>query len=579
MSDQVQEIKNRIDIVDIIGEFVNLKRAGRNFKGLCPFHNEKSPSFMVNPELQIFKCFGCSESGDVFTFLQKHEGLEFPEALQILAKRAGVELKEYASKEDNLKTRLKLANFEAARFYNYVLLKHPKGKDALKYLLETRKLDLEIIKNFNIGFAPDEWSPLYDYLSKKKGFSDKEIEESGLSYRGRKGYVNRFRGRIIFPINDHRGSTIALAGRIMPNSDKNLAKYINSPETEIYKKSFSLYGIDKAKHEIKKLGLAILTEGELDMLSTYQIGIKNVVAVKGTALTQEQVTLLSRFARTIILALDADFAGDNAALRGINLAQEQEMEVKVCDMGKYKDPDEFAKDAPNEYKNALENAKDVWDYLIDLTAVKFDLNSGTGKSHASKFLLPFLNKISDPVMKDHYLRTFASKIKVELNVLSSLIKDDFKLVLPQKKKEIKENKTRRKMLEEDILRLSVNFLPEKLVEIYEIIDDAKIKRIVSLASHIVAKNKINIKKLSNSLPEEVKNAFNEIMLNPVEEEHPERVFATVFKELSILDTKEKISEIALKIAEFEDKNKEKSLEKAKITFKRLTNKLQVLEEN
>lgn len=577
MSD-AQKVKAKIDIVDVIGEFVQLKRAGRNFKGNCPFHNEKTPSFMVNPELQIYKCFGCNESGDAFTFLQKHEGLEFYEALQILAKRAGVELKEFKREENSEKERLKQANFEAARFYNYILLKHRNGKQALDYLLKKRKLSLDTIKQFNIGFAPDDWSPLFDYLTKKKNFKFEEVEKAGLSYKGRKGYVDRFRGRIVFPINDHRGSTIALAGRIL-DSNLKLAKYINSPETLIYKKSYSLYGIDKAKHEIKKTGTAILTEGELDMLSTFQAGFKNVVAIKGTAVTEEQVHLISRFAKIVIMALDADFAGDKAALRGITLAQNQNLEIKVADMGENKDPDDFAKADPKGYKKSLTEAQDVWDYLIHLTSEKYDLTSGVEKAKASKFLLPFLEKLTDSVMREHYIQEFARKISINPSVLRNQMRNkryEFKSDV-KTDPSLKENATlsRRMLLEQDVLRIGVNYLPEKLKEVsLEIFSNKKIIRILSLYK----KQKNDLKDFVNSLPAEVQDFFKELIFTDSEENKPEEAFNASLRELQILDVKEKIKKTASKISEFEEKRQSNKLEKSKKEFKKLTQKLNTLEE-
>lgn len=592
MADQVQEIKGKIDIVDVIGEYVNLKRAGRNFKGLCPFHNEKSPSFMVNPELQIYKCFGCQESGDVFTFLQKHEGLEFYEALEILANRAGVVLKKFESKNADEKQAIKEANFQAARFYNYILLNHKNGEYALDYLLKTRGLTLEVIKKFNLGYAPDEWSVLFEFLNKKKNFSEKQIDAAGLSYKGPRGFIDRFRGRIIFPISDHRGNVIALAGRIMPGSKKDLAKYINSPETLIYKKSFSLYGIDKAKHEIKKSGTAILTEGELDMLSTYQSGIKNVVAIKGTALTQEQVVLISRFAKTIILALDADFAGDNAALRGITLAQNQDLEIKVCNMGEYKDPDEFAQKDPAGYKDALTNAQDVWDFLIDLTVERFDLSTGPGKSKASKFLLPFLSRLTDQVLRDHYIQEFARKISANPGVLVSQMTNPttprLRRAGPTDKSSVK---SRRELLEEDILRLGLNFFPEKIVEenVLSNIKTKFVKRIIRLLKNYLGidsgsgpgmtVDRFNLKEFSKDIPEEFKEQYNKLMFSPTEEKTPEKSFEMATHELALLSIKEKISKIASKIAKFEQEGKVDLLKNEQKNFKQLTQTLKKLEES
>ena len=388
--DQIEEVKAKTDIVSIITEHVELKKAGRNYKGLCPFHSEKTPSFMVSPELQIFKCFGCLESGDVISFLQKHEGMDFPEALKYLADRAGVKLIQRQFKGSGEKEKLFEINALAAKFYNYILLSHKVGKPALDYLIKERGLKLETIKTFNIGFSPNVPLALKKFLIDKKKYSYQDLEKAGIVYRRGSGVVDRFKGRIIFPLFDHRGNNIGLAGRILPSIKTEAGKYINSPETEIYHKSKVLYGLNLVRRDIKKENSAVVVEGELDMISSWQAGVKNTVAIKGTALTEDQVRLLNRFCNVFILALDSDAAGDKAARRSIALAQDQGVEVKVARLGKYKDPDDMARKALGEYKKALEKAQGVWDFLVDLIFSKYDETSGTGKAKISKEIIPVL---------------------------------------------------------------------------------------------------------------------------------------------------------------------------------------------
>src|SRR3990167_5278760 len=309
MADQVDEVKQKIDIVSLIGEYVQLKKAGRNYRALCPFHSEKTPSFMVSPELQIYKCFGCGESGDAFSFLEKYEGMDFGEALRFLADRAGIKLVALRPGEQGEKERLYEINNLASRFYHYILVGHPAGKQAYNYLTRERGLKAGTIETFQVGFSPDVPGAIRKFLVEKKKFADRELEKAGLSVLGRAA-IDRFRGRITFPLLDHRGNIVGFAGRTMPGAKTELAKYINSPETPIYHKSRVLYGLNLAKTRIKEKKTAIVVEGELDMISSWQAGVENTVAIKGSAFTEEQLRLLTRFCQKVILALDTDFAGD-----------------------------------------------------------------------------------------------------------------------------------------------------------------------------------------------------------------------------------------------------------------------------
>jgi len=286
---QIEEVKGRTDIVDIIGERIELKKAGRNYKANCPFHGEKTPSFMVSPELQIFKCFGCGEAGDVFGFLEKYEGMEFSEALKYLADRAGIKLQKLHGGQSSEKEKLIEINTQALRFYNYLLLSHPVGKKALDYLINDRGLKKETIKEFQLGFSPQNSYPLQKYLIDKKKFEAKDIERAGIGILRGSGFYDRFGGRVIFPLFDHRGNPIGFSGRILPWDKRETGKYINSPETPIYHKSNVLFGLNLTRSFIKKKKTAIVVEGELDLISSWQAGIKNIVAIKGSALTDEQI--------------------------------------------------------------------------------------------------------------------------------------------------------------------------------------------------------------------------------------------------------------------------------------------------
>lgn len=354
------EVKTKLDIVDVIGESVQLKKAGRNFKGLCPFHGEKTPSFMVSPERQAYHCFGCGEGGDVFEYVMKREGVDFPEALQMLARRAGVELKNQKPGDSKKKRRLFEATEQAAKFFQ-AALKHSAGVEGRDYLTE-RGITPETAEAFGIGYAPNDYDTLINAL-KKKGFTDKELIEAGVASEGRRGPYARFRGRLMIPINDTTGVTRGFTGRILdPNSKQ--AKYVNTPETPLYHKGRLIFALDLAKDEIIKREYAVLVEGQMDVITAHQAGTAHVVATSGTAMTEEQLRQLSRFSKTIALALDTDSAGQAAMLRIVELVGDRDIELKVVDLGEAKDPDDLIQNKPNLWEKKLAMAEPVIDHVF-----------------------------------------------------------------------------------------------------------------------------------------------------------------------------------------------------------------------
>ncbi len=361
MSD-VEDIKTRLDIVQVIGESVPLKKAGRNFKGLCPFHHEKTPSFMVNPERQSFHCFGCDEGGDLFDFVMKRERADFTEALRMLANRAGVELKGFDAKANKQKQRLFEANEAAARYFQAVLA-HDTGKAAREYL-EGRGLTEETLKQFRVGFAPDDFDTMVTAL-KKKDFTEQELVDAGLAAKGR-GVYARFRGRVMIPITDGQGVIRGFTGRVL-DPDAKEAKYVNTPETAIYHKGRLIFALDLAKEAIIRTDTAVLVEGQMDVLASHQAGTKQAIAVSGTALTEEQLRQIARYAKTLVFALDADAAGRKAMLRAIELvgtAGLTDLELTVADLGGAKDPDELIKQDPKAWERAVAEAQPVIDFLM-----------------------------------------------------------------------------------------------------------------------------------------------------------------------------------------------------------------------
>jgi len=430
MSDQLEEIKSKLNIVDFISEYVAIKKTGRNFKGLCPFHNEKTPSFIVSPERQIFHCFGCQAGGDVFGFLMKIENIDFVEALRILAKRTGVTLKSYApTGEESKKELLYEINHLSAEFYHYLLVSHPIAQKARTYLKE-RGIKEKTIEIFKIGYAPDLWQSVSKYLVGKKGYQPKDLELAGLTIKSR-DYYDRFRGRLIFPLIDHRGNTVGFSGRLLDSNAKGLpagrqeAKYVNSPETPVYQKSHHLFGINVAKDAIKRENLAILVEGEFDMISSFQAGITNVVAIKGSALTEGHVSLLKRYTENIAFALDSDFAGNTAAVRGIEIADRGGLNMRAVSLLYGKDPDECINKDPALWRKSVNDALPIYDYLLGFSESKNNPAAPEGKRQIASEILPFIAKISNEIIKSHYIKKISTLLSVsEDSIVKELSKID-----------------------------------------------------------------------------------------------------------------------------------------------------------
>lgn len=409
--DQIDEVRRKTDIVQLIGEAVTLKKAGRNFKALCPFHEEKTPSFMVSPERQMFKCFGCQRGGDIFKFVMERERLEFGEALRLLADRAGVQLKEYRPGPDQqIREKLLAINHLASEYFHYLLTEHQAGKRAMDYLLK-RGVTQSSIKAFKLGFAANEWDGLRRYLNKKKNCRDEDLELGGLAIKGQSGWYDRFRDRIMFPLFDHRNRVVGFSGRVFDTESKE-AKYVNSPETLIYHKSEILYGLETTKEAIKKANKAVIVEGELDLISSYQAGVKNVVAIKGSALTEAQIDLLKRFCDHLVLALDSDTAGDAASRRGIELAENQGLNVRVIQLQYGKDPDECAQHSPKIWNESVRQAVPVYDFYIDSAGKRFGTDTPEGKRQVSDELAPLLARITNQVIKAHYIKKLAEVLGV-----------------------------------------------------------------------------------------------------------------------------------------------------------------------
>ena len=443
MDNEIEDIKRRIDIVEFIGSYVTLKKAGANYKGLCPFHNEKTPSMMVSAEKQIFKCFGCNEGGDVFSFLMKVEGLGFGDALKTLAEKAGVQLKQ--SHFDSLKTgekpgqksRLIDLNEFAAKVYHKVLLDHPKADKARAYL-EGRGLTKETISEFNLGYAPDSWDFIIRFAS-KYNYTEKELLLAGLVVRknqidnnsSARQVYDRFRGRIMFPICNVLGSSVAFTGRDLADREGS-PKYLNSSESPVYSKSNIIYGLDKAKLHIKQQDQVVIVEGNMDVIACHQYGFKNVVATSGTSLTKEMLQTLSRYTFNICFCFDSDNAGKIALKRAVQLAGELDLNPKVVVIPEgFKDPDEALKAGVENWEMAVEKSRPALEYLIDEATV--DVNDIAKKKAAQKEMLPLIKQLKSPTENGHYLKYLAGRLMTTEQMLKEEMKNLKELPTPAAK--------------------------------------------------------------------------------------------------------------------------------------------------
>lgn len=420
-----QKIKQAIDIVGLLREYIEVKPAGSNFKACCPFHNEKTPSFMINPDRQRYHCFGCGKDGDIFTFVQDHEGMEFVEALQFLANKAGIELSgQRSAVQSSQKNRIKDILTLSAQFYHNVLTRLPASKAAMDYVTE-RGLTAQTIEIWQIGFVPDQWDLLTQYLL-KKGHSLDDIVEAGLTIkkdtanaRTGKGFYDRFRGRIMFPIWDEHDYVVGFTGRVLVETEKSGGKYVNTPQTIVFDKSRVLFGLNKAKATIRTTKVMLLMEGQMDVIAAHQAGYTNAIASSGTALTAEQIQLMKRYGDTILFAFDSDAAGLKAAKRGIDLAIEAGMQVKVIQIpqGKGKDPDDCIRQYPDAWKQAVESATDIMDwYILSQTQGK-SLTDPREKSMIADTVLSEIQRLPSAVEKDHWLGVLSLAIHVDIAIL------------------------------------------------------------------------------------------------------------------------------------------------------------------
>jgi len=422
MDSQIEEIKNKLNVFDIVGSYVKLSKTGINYRGLCPFHSEKGPSFFVSPGRQMWKCFGCGKGGDIFEFIKEIEGVEFGDALRLLATKAGVELKRENPQVVSERKKLYEICDLASSFFEKQLGNSAYGKDAKEYLLK-RGITEESIKKWRLGYSPDTWQGLSDFLV-GRGYTRDEIVRAGLAVQSENGNnpYDRFRGRIIFPIFDLNSQVIGFTARVFPRQggvppeagkDGMAAKYINTPQTMLYDKSNVLYGINFAKLAIRKNNQCVLTEGQTDTIMCHQAGFENTVAVSGTALTPRHLNILKRYTDNLLLSFDMDVAGDTATKRGINLAESLGFNIKIIDTyDRAKDPAEIILENPENWKKSTENTRTIMDFYFDSAFKKFNKANSKEKKEIAKIILPAIKRLQNKIEQSHWVQKLAEKLGV-----------------------------------------------------------------------------------------------------------------------------------------------------------------------
>ncbi len=540
----IDEVRQTNDIVDIISQYVHLKRSGRNFFGLCPFHNEKSPSFSVSPDKQIFHCFGCGVGGNVFTFLTKIEGINFIEAVQTLAERSNIQLPVLDDKRDSakelLKSKVYKVNEFTANYYHQNLYK-PESKIAQDYIKQ-RKLTNETLKSFQIGFS-GKFDELYQEL-KKQGFEDQEILESGLVNRNDKGqYIDRYRNRLMFPICDTRGRVIAFGGRVLDDSKP---KYINSPENVVYSKGRNLFGLNVAKKGNTKE--ILIVEGYMDVISLHQRGITNVVAPLGTALTQQQGWLLRKNSEKIILSFDSDEAGLNAKMRALDILQGMGCDIRILQMEGAKDPDEYIIKYGNaRFNNLIEKALSVIEFKVKVLKQNLNLDNVNDKIKFLNEIAKLIAKVDNTMEKEVYIERIAKEYNIskeaiyaEVNKLayngtkSEKVLDKVKPVIVHKKAD--ENKVSQAVKKREDTVISILLTGD--INIFQIIkENIKIEDFKDEINQKIAKKlyeefekgNSNINSIIDMLGEEEQNHITAIMADDYEIDDVEKAIDDIMQ--------------------------------------------------
>lgn len=498
----IDQIQTRTDIVEVVSGYIPLAKSGRNYKASCPFHHEKTPSFMVSPDKQIYHCFGCGAGGNVFSFVMRYENLEFPEVIEMLAKKAGVSLPRSQMKTaevSSLAVQLYRINEMACQFFQTCLDKSLPARD----YLGSRGIGDATIKRFKIGYAPDAWEGALNFF-KIKGVDGKTLEKAGLAIANDRGsHYDRFRNRVIFPIIDLKDRVIGFGARVL---DSSLPKYINSPETFIYSKGRNLYGLNFSREHIKKEGYALIVEGYFDLIVPYQTGAANIIATLGTAFTQDQLKLLKRFTNTVIIVYDPDEAGESASLRNLDLLISEDVNVYIAELPKNYDPDGYIrKFGLEDFNKLIKSSKNIFDYKLERLSARFDIATSHGKARIASEMLPTIARINNAVLKSSLVKKLAERLGVD----EESIRTELKKVKPNySEKAISLNVTKdEKYLgsaENNVLALMLegsNFVKKVKEELApEEFRDSSVRDIVNAIFDLYSKNKeINPAKLISHL--------------------------------------------------------------------------------
>jgi len=593
MNSQIEEIKNRLDIVDVIRGYINLQKAGNNYKAVCPFHSEKTPSLMVSPEKQIWHCFGCGKGGSIFDFVMEIEGVDFGDALKMLAQRAGVKLDRADSQLSESwkteRTRLYEICDLASRFFVKQLEASQTGQKMIQYLKE-RGLKEQTIKDWQIGYAPGNWQSLVNFLN-SRGYSGEELVKAGLAVKSEKSsegkYYDRFRERIIFPLKNINGTIVGFSGRENPQKpSEKMGKYINTPNTLIYDKSKVLYGLDKSKLALRKKDMCIIVEGQMDVIMSHQAGFDNVIASSGTAVSPWQLKIINRYTENLATAFDMDIAGETATKRGIDLAVAAGLNTKVISLSGEKDPADYIRKDPSLWEEAINKSKEVIEFYFDIAFSKYDTKSAEGKKKISKLILPIIKKIPNHIEQAHWLQELGKKLMVSekdiIEEMKNVKEDDYfqQNFVEDKKVYLKKE---RPSLEEYSLGFALahpefsNCYQKHSSCIFSDADLGKIFEVFKIKNK--RSNKINLNSLKKSLEPYLSEQIDYLMFKAEaqkkteEEFSPEEEVKFCFNQLRKNYFKRKLSYLNLAIAEAEDKKDRNSLKKLTEKFNKIASKL------
>ncbi len=569
ISSPIDEIKNRLDIVEVIGSYIKLQKAGANFRALCPFHSEKKPSFFISPARQIWHCFGCSIGGNIFDFIMRIEGVEFGDALRILAQRAGVELKKQDPKLKTERNRLYEICELTCRFFEKQLEMSSAGKEARQYLLD-RRIKPDSLKEWRVGYAPDVWQGLSDFLT-SRGYKKEEIEKAGLALTSEKGsFYDRFRGRIIFPIFDLNSQVIGFGGRVFKHKDKSeIAKYVNTPQTLLYDKSRVLYGLDKAKVEIRKKDSCILVEGYVDVIMSLQAGFSNVVATSGTALSPFQLKILKRYSNNLLTAFDMDVAGDSATKRGIEMAQSQGFNIKIITMPQGKDPADVISQSADDWQRMINQARSILQFYFETTFSRFDTQTPEGKREISKILLPVMKRIPNKIERAYWVQDLAKRLNVKEEVVEEELKNTKASETEISSLSVEEKPVLQQKSRKDILEERVTSLILREPKLLELIDDESLP-------YFSARFQTILTDLKEEKLSETDDFINYLFLKAEVEGEDidcQAEIQTCLKEMRTLETKSKLDEISHEIKKAETEKQLERVNNLTREFNKLASKL------